>query len=386
MVCTGGGTYEYVVPYTANYEVTLAGAQGASYSSDGGGYGYVLTKQIRLQYNDVVKFEIQNRPTYSLNTATGRLYVPGGQPSKMWVNGTLVWTAAGGAGKIDNNIAPNSCTNIVVQNGSGTATGYDNSACSVHWHSCSTKSGATHATEPWGVVYSTTFLGGCYGWDGHTHDATGTCPWHYTHHEHNGSCASRPLTWLGRDGGGDNICPSCGRHGTGHGAGTGDTSDDSNGEADNGYNNQIYGCDHGCLQYDCDNLPLNAGQEYDCGFYNNTQSIHCGYSNGQVLGYNNNAYVPGNCYYNTAYAYTETVVDKIYGGSADGITYKTQSKTMNTTPSASLTRQGNGMFSVKLVEQSTLNYLNVNAPNTYWKNGRVDLAILDNTVCFFKRR
>ncbi|MCM1237606.1 MAG: hypothetical protein NC489_46680, partial [Ruminococcus flavefaciens] len=130
MSLNGGGTYEYVVPFTANYEISLAGAQGASYSNNAGGYGYTLSKTVRLKYQDVIKVVVPNRPSYSQSGST--LSVPGGQPAKLYLNDELIWTAAGGYGQISSITASSTINTVNVQSGNGTEDGAWPLSLSVH--------------------------------------------------------------------------------------------------------------------------------------------------------------------------------------------------------------------------------------------------------------
>ena len=362
-----GGTYEYTVPFTGNYEITLSGAQGASYDSNSGGYGYTLTKTIRLQYQDKIKVVVGKRLSWSQSGAV--VSVPGGEDSNFYLNDQLIWTAAGGAGQITKNIVPNACTSVTVQNGNGSSTGSWTSGSPVHWHSGNGKSGATHSNQ-FPVLYQLNNPGGCYR-GSHTCGKIGSnCHFEHdkdeiTHTEHNVYVEGH-----------------CNRCGGDYGSATNDEyhGSDTPGGGDIGhtYHTCTYTVTVDCTHWICNGVI-------------NTWTIGCGYSQGQVYGYDNSSYSAGSCYYNTSYSYTESTVQR--NGSEGGFVfdYVDVSKTLNTTPSASLSRTGNGNFKIRLVEQQELFGGNLVGDGTarailpYYLNTKCNLILLDHTVIHFKR-
>lgn len=170
-----GGTSEYVIPYTGYYEISLAGSQGSSYSSNSGGKGYVLYKKVYLNKGDVLRPVVGTKPAYAMSGAT--LTVPGGNCSELYLNGTLQWRAGGGAAMRSNTIAPNGITQVVYHGGKGTTVGAGNST-SVHWHSGNSSVGGGCYTTP---VYRHDHNSGCYGHvcDGDCHYVEGHYDWVY---------------------------------------------------------------------------------------------------------------------------------------------------------------------------------------------------------------
>ena len=256
--------------------------------------------------------------------SNGVLSIPGAQPSKLWINDELIWTAGGGAGQVTNNIVPNTCTSVSVQNGNGTSNGSWTTGINVHWHSGNGKSGATHSNS-FPYLGPGSHPGGCYVADIHHHssgcEGIPDSPWNNC-----GNATNVGGSW--QDGNAQYECNCCGSSFSGSNAWHHCTGD---------AHKQIL-----CGHSDGELLGYKLG---------------CGYSQGQAYGYNNANYVAGQCYYKAGYI-----------------------------PTASLTRTGDGLFSIKLVEQETVYYKDVVASNPYYTNGRIDLAILDNTVCYYKRR
>lgn len=139
------------------------------------------------------------------------------------------------------------------------------------YHQHVNSSGAICTATP---VYTTTNPGGCYVSGGHTHNVTGTCPWHYTYHVHTGSCPysekehtvhctsrSNGYSYFACD-----ICDWTGSH--------------YDGGASSGWG---YGPHMTEKIYSCGNSPLNSGCAYDCGFYVNTWVIGCGRTAGVTI-------------------------------------------------------------------------------------------------------
>lgn len=313
----GGGEITYTVPFTANYEVTLSGSEGAGYPSGAGGYGYTLTTTVRLNKGQAITVSTPNRPAhYTEGTTTT---VPHGNDSVLKIDGAEFLRAGGGAPRFNQIIAPTGTLNVQVE---GVA------PLPVHWHSGNGKSGATHANQ-FPTVYSETLVGGCYGWSGHTHDATRTCA-----RFHNHDLDPKKVAWccMNENINGNYIhppgCPCPGTCWT---------------RADNNYFRD------GWLT-DC-NGAMNA---YACGYPNNTQALKCGYSQGQILNVNNASYKPHTC-----------------SGEFTG---------------QSLSNTGNGKFTIRLAEQQELNYSNVVVTTPHYKGGLCELILRDDTVVYYKRK
>lgn len=258
-----GGEFEYTVPYTGNYQITLSGSQGSAYSDSSGGYGYTLTKNVRLNCGDVLKFSVPKKPT-GTSTNGSVLSVAGGNAARYWLNDSLQLLAGSGSGYVNNNIAPNGILSVKTLGGEGNSVGVSKTY-NVHWHSGNGKSGATHSNS-FPTMYSTSNPGGCYRDGGHTHDATSECP---KHHEHESACYS-----------------SCGctSGNTGNGAGSPcSVCCHSGGHSNPCTHRELTHCTH----------SLNT---FDCGAYTNTWVIGCGYQHGQIVGISNGACAPGSCW------------------------------------------------------------------------------------------
>ncbi|MCM1221731.1 MAG: hypothetical protein NC548_45395 [Lachnospiraceae bacterium] len=335
----GGGSYEYTVPYTANYEITLAGAQGSSYSSNAGGYGYTLKKTIRLQYGDTIKVELPNRKNYYTEGTT--IKVPGGDPAKLYINGTLVQVAGGGGGTVSNQTAPNDIYYVQTQNGAGTNTATWNSSVTVHWHTgngVNDVNKANHSNN-FPTVYLASSPGGCYAGDGHTHNAVVYCP------RHTCVASSSISTYrLSLEG-----CPTCGSCNTETWTRTTITHSEC------GYSawEESAHCNTcgGSKSRSWSNGRSCPGTIWDCGSPVNTWTVQCGIAQGYVSASNGCA---GTC--------------------KDG------------SWSASLNNSGNAKFTIKLAEQNGVQYKNVVASTAYYLNDPVDLIVCDNTVTYYKRR
>lgn len=336
---TGGGDISYTIPYTGNYEISLSGSQGSAYSNSSGGYGYTLTKTVRLQYGDVICIHTPEKPT-GYTTSGSTITVPAGNDAQLYVNDTLVWTAGAGAALVTNNIAPNGITSVSAQG--STARNYN-----VHWHSGNGKSGATHSnTFP--TVYAASSPGGCYGGIGHTHDALFPCSWRYTKHTHTGHCAYVRIDTIectSRHNGMSYFrCTACGAEYSHY-----------DGGASSGWGWGYCDCP-ASYEYNCAG-ELNDGHQYTCGSPVNTWGLKCGYSQGQIVGINNDNGNCHACYY------------------ASGWNPAT----------ATLSNTGATKFSIRLVEQHTTAYTNTTVRAPYYLNDKANLMILDNTVCYFKR-
>lgn len=151
----GGGNYEYTVPLTGNYEITLAGSSGSAYGATSGGAGCTLNRTVRLQYGDTVKFSLNDQPR--TDTRGDTLYVHGGLKSTLYVNGAKIWEASGGAAQVPNRTAPDGTMQVVAYSGDDSS----HITLPVHWHSGGGKSGATHANQ-FPQLNTYTNPAGCY--------------------------------------------------------------------------------------------------------------------------------------------------------------------------------------------------------------------------------
>lgn len=120
------------MPFTGNYEITLAGSSGSAYGATSGGAGYTLTKTVRLQYGDIVTLLVPNKPV-----AVSAQNMPGGNRAELYVNGNLVWIAGGGAGAIPVYAASDrrvvTSTALTIQGGNGSSAGSNGY---VTYHTC----------------------------------------------------------------------------------------------------------------------------------------------------------------------------------------------------------------------------------------------------------
>lgn len=256
----GGGEITYTVPFTANYEVTLSGSEGAGYPSGAGGYGYTLTTTVRLNKGQTITVSTPNRPAHRTEGTT--TIVPHGNNSVLKIDGQEFLRAGGGAPRFNQIIAPTGTLDVQVEGVN---------PLPVHWHSGNGKSGATHANQ-FPTVYSETLVGGCYGWSEHphTHDATRTCA-----RFHNHDLDPKRVAWccMNENINGNYIhkpgCPCSGGCWT---------------RADDKYFRDGW-------VTDCNG----AMNDYACGYPNNTQVLKCGYSQGQILNVNNASYRPHIC-------------------------------------------------------------------------------------------
>lgn len=312
----GGGEITYTVPFTANYEVTLSGSEGAGYPSGAGGYGYTLTTTVRLNKGQTVTVSTPNRPAhYTEGTTT---IVPHGNDSVLKIDGKEFLRAGGGAPRFNQIIAPTGTLDVQVEGVN---------PLPVHWHSGNGKLGATH-TNQFPTVYSEILVGGCYGWSGHTHNATCTCLMRHNHaldrEEWRWCCMNKNIN-------GNFVHPEdCPCPGT---------------------------CTTGvdpAKRYGLVRICNGAMNEYACGNPNNTQVIQCGYSQGQILNVNNDSYRPHTC-----------------SGEFTG---------------QSLSNTGNGKFTIRLAELQELNYSNVVVTTPYYKGSLCELILRDDTVVYYKRK
>lgn len=172
-----GGENSYIVPFTADYDIELSGSQGSCYSGVSGGYGYKLSKKVRLQYGDILKIDTPNHPASSV-TSTG------GNAAKLYVNGTLVWVAGGGTGHVpryddsDKNVTTS--TALTIAGGKGSPNGSNGS---ITFHT-------DDESKP----------GQCYNKVAHTHSAAKGCPGHQC--GSSGGCGHSTDVGSGIEGGG----------------------------------------------------------------------------------------------------------------------------------------------------------------------------------------
>ena len=325
----GGGEITYTVPFTANYEVTLSGSEGAGYPSGAGGYGYTLTTTVRLNKGQTITVATPNRPAhYTEGTTT---IVPHGNDSVLKIDDKEFLRAGGGAPRFNQIIASTGTINVQVE---GVA------SLPVHWHSGNGKSGATHANQ-FPTVYSETLVGGCYGWAGHTHNATSICP---KSHSHNDGCYGIPDSpW--------NNCADCTSNGVPDGAGYKKYHCNCCGSDFRGTNGWHHCPSSKHFKQVCHDQPLNT---WNCGNQPvNTQTIKCGFQHGQINPVTNQ-YTPTPC--------------------------------SGTWDSAASNNTGDAKFTVELCEQDTVYYDNGLVKDPVYKGGPAELVLVDGTVCHYKRR
>ena len=165
-------------------------------------------------------FTVGTKPS-SYTTSGDMVTVPGGQLSKMTVNGSTVCIAGGGAATVSASTATSGINKIITKGGTGSTNG-SNGFYTVHW--CSNMS----------TIYNTT-LQPCHVWNGHTHDKTGTCPTKEVDVECTANTGQIP-------------CPRCGG-GQGVNVNTGETY-------------AMHGT-YKATKYDCNQQPRNT-QKYSC--------------------------------------------------------------------------------------------------------------------------
>ncbi|MCM1218636.1 MAG: hypothetical protein NC548_29455 [Lachnospiraceae bacterium] len=154
-----GNSWEFTIPYSASYKLTLSGAQGGHYGNVEGGRGITLTKTIWLKEGTVIKGTAGTTPgTYTQSGSIVSVY--GGGNSELYIDGQK--TVAGGGQGTSAGIA---ITNNVdyVRVYAGNNTGYNQSS-SVHWHGGNKNPLASFPTK-----YQYGNPGGCYVGSGHTH-------------------------------------------------------------------------------------------------------------------------------------------------------------------------------------------------------------------------
>lgn len=287
-----GGEISYTIPYTGNYEISLSGSQGSAYDNSSGGYGYTLIKKVRLQKGDVLQIVTPNKPTgYSANGAV--ITIPSGEDGVLYVNGVESLRAGGGVGFVNNSRVPWGITSVKTEKRS----------YSVHWHSGNGYSGAnSHYEFP--QLDTRNNPGGCYTNSWHTHDSRCTYEQWHTHER----CVNH---WVNDD-------PT---------GGTGGWS---------------------WTEHHCTHHSKHEGDTRD-----NHYSIGCGYSQGQVVGINNQHGDARGC-----------------SGSYD---------------SCSVSNTGNAKFSIRLCEQQSIMFHSVATRVPYYTNTKCNLIITDGTVAYFKR-
>ena len=276
-----------------------------------------MTTTVRLNKGQTITVATPNRPAhYTEGTTT---IVPHGNDSVLKIDDKEFLRAGGGAPRFNQIIAPTGTINVQVE---GVA------SLPVHWHSGNGKSGATHANQ-FPTVYSETLVGGCYGWSGHTHNATRTCA-----RFHNCDLDPKRVAWccMNENINGNYIhkpgCPCEGPCWT---------------RPEDKFFRDTW-------VIDCNG----AMNDYACGYPNNTQVLKCGYSQGQILNVNNASYQP-----------------HINSGNFNG---------------KSLSNTGNGKCTIRLAEQQELNYSNVVVTTPHYKDGLCELILRDDTVVYYKRK
>ena len=277
-----------------------------------------------MTYGDTIKISTPNRPT-GYTTANGVLTVPAGNDARIYVNDKLVWSAGGGSGLANHNIAPDAVTSVVVE-------GSPNRTYEVHWHDDGGgRPGASHNNQ-FPTLYGVTVPGGCYAGD-HEHDKYGyTCPKEV--------CGGHmDITYEGPGDGPGGYdwhvrCDRCGSIGYRH------WQDDYTGD---GYDNSDDFCDD--WAYACNNLPYNVWH------------LGCGYQQGEIVGIDNDNSNLHSCY--IEYGYTPD--------------------------SATVSNSGNCKFSIKLLNHQGVAYNNTTVQSPLYKTTRLNLIIKDNTVVYFKR-
>lgn len=153
---TGGGSYEYTVPFTGNFEITLAGSQG----STGGGPGYVVTTTRRFSYGDRIKFVTYRAPGNTSSSVAGK-------SSRMYLNGTEILRAGGGTGGYSYSMCNK---NVQVSAPVTIAGGEGGSNGSVTYHTCSVSPNQPCYTQ---VAHSHSHAKGCASHQCGSHD--GSC-------------------------------------------------------------------------------------------------------------------------------------------------------------------------------------------------------------------
>lgn len=326
---TGGGNYEYTVPLTGNYDITLAGTSGSAYGDTSGGAGCTLSRTVRLQYGDTVKFSLNDQP--SVDPKGDTLYVHGGLKSTLYVNGVKIWEASGGAAKVPNRTAPDGIMQVVAYSGDDSAS----VTLPVHWHRDNGKWGATHANQ-FPQLNTYTDPGGCYTgrhvcdsqcsracdfevyWTGPPHDYRDGCSWHPYH------------PYIARQW-------SC----------------DIHGDPDNNFVVGRMECE------DYDDFPETPpgcnGIIGACTGKLNVWSLGCGMHQGQILGECPTTIGP--CF------------DSVW-----------------VNPHATESNVGSGRFSIRLAEHNGLYYSNAKVSLPAYKSDKCNLIVHDNTVVFYKRQ
>ncbi|MCM1218637.1 MAG: hypothetical protein NC548_29460 [Lachnospiraceae bacterium] len=169
----------------------MAGSQGAAYSNNAGGKGYVLSKKIRLNRGDKLRAVIGAKPGATSSGTTLILY--GGNYSELYytpVGGTesRVWLAAGGAATAQGGYHANGYNAVNYYHGQPSSS-YANQA-GVHYHSGSSEhGGGCYTREIWVHVCSEDV--GC-GWrqTGH-YERPGDDTWHMSNEGYDGES-----TWV----------------------------------------------------------------------------------------------------------------------------------------------------------------------------------------------
>ena len=255
------------------------------------------------------------------------LTVPGGNYSELYLNGVLQWRAGGGASEQSNNIAPTGITS--VQYLSGNPTAELAVTLTPHWHTGNGMSGPTHANQ-FPTLFQYNDPGGHYVCAGHKHGVL-NCEAHEKYKEHGGaSGSSRP-------------CPICGRGMCGEGQG-----DSVDGWITGGHGDgtTTWSCSGG----DCDDMP-------------NTWRIGCGWEHGEIRG--SITTTAGTCY---------TIPSGVFAS-----------------PSATLSQEGNGVFTCSLSPQGTIGSTMYGEHPIAYKGTKAELVLVDKEgedkdyVAYFRR-
>lgn len=142
----GTASQTFTVPYSGYFDVTIAGAQGASYNGQNGGKGQKIVATVWLNKDDEVKYETFVQPSAGTKQ-NGIITIAGGSASKLYVNGKLAIFAGGGAGQYSDarpsgnvwNALPEYESEWNFQDGEGynSSTGGNSQSShrmSIHWH------------------------------------------------------------------------------------------------------------------------------------------------------------------------------------------------------------------------------------------------------------
>lgn len=325
-----GTSWEFTIPYSGYYKLTLAGSSGGTYKSTGGN-GVVLTTKnsVYLSKGQKLSGDAGVVPSYDL-TGT-KMVVHGGNSTNLYIDDTLYLKAAGG------NATTVSPMDAAVDD-LHLCRGNDESEVTpiVHWHQDLNHTGITLGTTFQYTVYSMTDPTGCYVGAGHNHNVIFACPNHqercdgYIYFD---GANSTTKTWCpdypGASSGGyqrlpasqSTQCTHCGY------------SEKRDGD--------IYG------RWECPNHVL----KWDCGSPTNTWQCRCGYAQGQVL------------------------------SSLDGIA---NSYDPSSVCNSAISNQGSGYFTIQLAEQGAIYMSNQQVQRLAYLNRFYNVVVLDGRVTYCK--